>query len=275
MKKTLITLAVFVASTSLSNAQIKTPNLKSVKEKASEKVDQIPTGKGATSTSSQKEAPKLNGEPAYDPESPTYRAFSIARDEINSTKNVLKDENWNKNIEGRNDDAVSYLTKAKENLVKLQNDPAEAKKQYLKDLQASWDEVEALRKQKFDTYTLNKSYSDKLDQFYNFAVSGWGISDKTLEASYSGYNNFRKEFETQRVDYFKDEYVQRRVASIDNFFKVEVYKVVPSLDEDVNSIIKHIHEINGRGEESYLLNAKAYVEDFKKPLEEIEYNKTY
>jgi len=276
MKKTLITLAVFLATTALSNAQIKAPNLKSVKEKATEKVDQIPSGKGTSSSDSgTKETPKLNGEPAYDPDSPTYNAFSIARDGISSARNVMKDENWNKNIEGRNDDAVGYLKKAQDNIVKLQNDPGEAKKQYLKDLQTSWDEVEALRKQKFDTYSMDKSYSEKLDQYHRFATSGWEISDKTLEPSYTGYNNFRKEFEAQRVEYFKDNYVQSRVAAIDNFFKVEVYKVVPLLDQDVESIIKRIHEINGRGEQSYLLNADNYVEDFKKPLEEIAYNRAY
>ncbi|MNJ85207.1 hypothetical protein D3C87_26740 [compost metagenome] len=274
MNKILTAIVIVFAATTVSYGQLKGA-LKNVKDKANEKVDQVPATSGTSTGKSDKASPGLGGEPAYDPESPTYRSFSIVRDEISSTKNILKPENWDKNVEGRNDDATRYLAKAKENLTKLQNDPIESKKPYVKNLAASWDEVEAQRKSQFEVYTLNKEYSEKLDQFHRFATSGWDISDKSLEGSYTSYYNFKKDFETKRPDYVKDGYVQKRFADVDNFFKVEVYKVVPQLDAQADAIIKKIHEINSRGEQSYLLNAKSYAKEFEEPLAQIAYNKKY
>lgn len=271
-----LTLSVILLTTiPLSHAQLKGA-LKSAKEKTEKAVESVPSTSGSSSGSSgTKPAGSINGEPAYDPESPTYRAYSIVRDEINSTKNILGDDHWNKNVEGRNEDATRYLAKAKENLTKLQNDPVESKKPYVKNLAASWDEVEATRKQKFEVYTLNKEYSEKLDQYHRFATSGWEISDKSLEASYTGYHKFKSEFETKRPDYVKDGYVQKRFADVDNYFNVEVYKVVPELNAQVDAVIKRIHEKNSDGEESYLLNAKSYQKEFEQPLADILYNKQY
>jgi hypothetical protein len=275
MNKFLTLAVILTAGISTSHAQLKGA-LKSAKEKTEKAVESVPSTSGSSSGSSgTKPAGSMNGEPAYDPESATYRAFSITRDEISSAKNILKDGEWNKNVEGRNDDATRYLAKAKENLTKLQNDPIESKKPYVKDLAASWDETEALRKEKFETYTLNQDYSKKLDEFHRFAMNGWEISDKSLEPSYAGYHKFKSEFETKRPDYVKDGYVQKRFADIDNYFNVEVYKVVPELNAQVDAVIKRIHEKNSDGEESYLLNAKSYQKEFEQPLADILYNKQY
>lgn len=266
----ILTLSVILLTTiSMSHAQLKGA-LKNVKEKS----DKSTSGTGSGSSSS-KPAGNLNGEPAYDSESPTYRAYSIVRDEISSTKNILGDDHWNKNVEGRNEDATRYLAKAKENLVKLQNDPIESKKPYVKNLAASWDEVENTRKQKFEVYTLNKEYSEKLDQYHRFATSGWEINDKSLEPSYTGYHNFKTEFEAKRPDYAKNEYVQSRFRDIDNYFNVEVYKIVPELSAQVDAIIRKAHAKNSSGDEEYLLNAKSYLKDFEEPIAQITYNKQY
>lgn len=269
----ILTLAVILATTiSMSHAQLKGA-LKTVKDKTEKAVDSTPgTGSGSSGS---KPAGSLNGEPAYDPESPTYRAYSIVRDEISSTKNILGPDHWDKNVEGRNEDATRYLAKAKENLTKLQNDPIESKKPYVKNLAASWDEVEATRKEKFGVYTMNKEYSEKLDQYHRFATSGWEISDKSLEASYTGYHKFKAEFETKRPDYVKDSYVQSRFRDIDNYFNVEVYKVVPELNAQVDAIISKAHAKNSSGDEEYLLNAKNYLKDFEEPIAQIAYNKQY
>lgn len=275
MNKILTAIVIVFAATAVSYGQLKGA-LKNVKDKANEKVDVPSTSGSGTSTGkSDKASPNVNGEPAYDPENPTYRAYSIVRDEINSTKSVLKPENWDKNVEGRNDDATRYLARAKENLTKLQNDPIESKKPYVKNLAASWDEVDGQRKSKFEVFTLNKEYSEKLDQFHRFATMEWEINDKSLEGSYTSYNNFKKDFETKRPDYVKDTYVQKRFADVDNFFKVEVYKVVPELDAQVDHLIKKIHEVNSRGEQSYLLNAKSYSTAFEELMPQIAYNKKY
>ncbi|MNJ90888.1 hypothetical protein D3C87_85280 [compost metagenome] len=273
MNKTLTLAVILLATISTSQAQLKGA-LKDVKSKADKAVDAVPSSSGSSSSTS-KEKPGLNGEPAYNPENPTYRAYSITRDEISSAKTFLGKDQWDRNVEGRNGDVTRFLARAKENLEKLQNDPIESKKPYVKNLATSWDEVENTRKQKFEDYSLNKEYGDKLDQYHRFATSGWEISDKSLEPSYTGYHNFKKDFETKRPDYVKDSYVQKRFSDIDNYFNVEVYKVVPQLNAEVDKIIKAAHAKNASGDEDYLLNAKFYVKDFEEPLAQINYNKQY
>ncbi len=263
MKKSIIFFIVMISLVSICNSQIN--NLKNLKDKASDK----------TKTNSDNSSDKKDGSPAYDPENPVYISYSIARDEISSTKNILKDAEWTKNIEGRNDDAKKYLAKAKENLEKLKSNAIESKKPYVKDLEKEYDNTEAERKTKFDSYLADKEYDKKLDEYYNFAILGWDISDKSLEPSYTGYYNMKKNFETQRPEKFKNDYVQKRVGAIDNFFKVEVYKVVPELNTTVDNIIKNIHAKNSSGDEDYLLNAKSYLKDFEEPIALIIYNKKY
>lgn len=269
--KTIIAISIaMICVISLSNAQIKT-GIKNLKEKAVEKTNVSTENSGKTEDIKG----KADGTPEYDPESPTYRAYSIVRDEISSTRNLLKPENWDNNVEGRNDEAVRYLAKAKENLAKLQADVIESKKPYVKDLEKNLNEVEAERKAKYDNYTADQEWDKKIEAYYKFAIMGWDIQDKTLEPSYTGYYTMRKDFEATRPDKFKSEYVQKRVADVDNFFKVEVYKVVPDLNTKVDNIITAIHSKNSSGDEDYLLNAKSYLKDFEEPIALITYNKKY
>jgi hypothetical protein len=114
-----------------------------------------------------------------------------------------------------------------------------------------------------------------MDSYYNFAILGREIRDTTLEPSYKGYYAFKKEFETTCPDAFKGNYVQGQIGKTDNFFQVEVYKVVPELNAEADKIIKEMYEKNSRGEASYILNAKSFQKDFEKPLKTIEYNKKY
>ena len=264
--------STFILITSIGiicNAQIP-KNIKGVKDKVSDKVT-TDDKSGKTGDVSD----KAKGTPEYDPESPTYRAYSITRDEISSTRNVLKPENWDKNVEGKNDEAVRYIAKAKENLAKLQADIIESKKPYVKELEQDLSKVEAERKAKFDSYQADQEWDKKIESYYKFAIMGWDIQDKSLEPSYSGYYKMRKDFEVARPEKFKTEYVQKRVADVDNFFKVEVYKVVPELNSKVDKIIAEMHGKNSSGDEDYLLNAKSYLKDFEDPIKQITYNKKY
>jgi hypothetical protein len=187
----------------------------------------------------------------------------------------LKDENWLKNVEGRNSEAVRYLAKANENFDKLKNDPAEAKKPYMAEFDKQLKEVEATRKARFDRYELDMKYDGKIESYYKFAVNGWEIRDTTLEPSYKGYYAFKKDFEATCPDKYKTDYSQSRIAKVDNFFQVEVYKVVPELNAEIDQIIKEMYAKNSRNEDSYILNAKSFLKDFDKPLEVIAYNKKY
>ncbi len=265
-----IAIAAFFSALSVgAHAQIKVPG--GLKDKVKKEVS---TATSTTDTKSDAGS-GIVGPPAYDPENPMYRAYSIVRDEISSTRNVLKDENWFKNIEGRNDDAVRYLAKAKENLEKLQADPIESKKPYVKDLADQWAEVDALRASKIGSYQADQVYEAKIEAYYNFAIMDWGISDKSLEPSYTGYYAMRKDFEATRPEKFKSDYVQKRVADVDNFFKVEVYKVVPQIDAKVDGIIREMYEKNSSGEAYYLLNASFTQKAFEEQIEIMDYNRKF
>jgi hypothetical protein len=271
MKKIITLFIAMVLMVTVGNAQFKT-SLKGLKDKAVEKAT---TTTEKTEKTEKKVTESISDEPKYDPESPIYRAYSTVRDELKSTKGLLVDDTWTRNVEGRNEEAIRNLAKIKTNLEKLQNDPIESKKPYVKKFQQEYEKVEAERKAKFESYQADVKYDEKIEAYYKFAVMGWEIQDKTLDPSYTGYYAMKNDFETSRPEKFKTEYVQKRVTAVDNFFKVEVYKVVPELDAKVNSIIKSIHEKNASGEESYLLNAKSYLKDFEEPITQIAYNKKY
>jgi hypothetical protein len=273
MKKIITFFVVMILMVTTGHSQFKNA-LKSIKEKTVEKVTTNPE-KTDKSEKTNMVTDKLTDEPKYDPESPIYRAYSIVRDELKSTKGMLNGDSWTRNVEGRNEEAIRNLAKIKTNLDKLLNDPIESKKPYVKKFEKEYESIEAERKTKFDSYQADVTYDNKIEAYYKFAVMGWEIQDKSLEPSYTGYYAMRKDFETNRSDKFKTEYVQKRVSAVDNFFKVEVYKVVPELDKDVDKIINSIHAKNSSGEESYLLNAKSYLKDFEEPMTAIVYNKKF
>lgn len=277
MKKITTLFIVFILLANAGNAQFKT-SLKDLKSKATDKVKdktEKTTEKVEKTDKTKVVTENVTDEPKYDPESPTFRAFSIVRDELKSTKGVLNSDAWTNNVEGRNEEVIRSLTKVKTNLEKLKNDPIESKKPYVKKYEKEYETVEADRKTKFESYQADVTYDNKIEAYYKFAMQGWEILDKTLDPSYSGYYAMKKDFETARPDKFKTEYVQKRVAAVDNFFKVEVYKVVPELDAKVNSIINSIHSKNSSGQEQYILNAKNYLKDFEEPIKQIAYNKKY
>lgn len=286
MKKAILSLICLIALHTVSNAQLgqlgtlgskvvkpKTQETKSNPETPS-KTTSEPAKSTSTPAKTTTSAASNNGVPAYDPDSPIYRSYSIVRDEVSSIKNVFK--NWGDHaVEISNDNATRYLDHANEALAKLQADPNEAKKEYVKNYVTELASLEAQRKEKFDSYELDQAYDKKLDNYFNFAINGWDMQDASLEPSYTGYYNFKKEFQTQRPEKYKDNYVQSRVAKIDNFFKVEVYKDVPYWNDEVDKISSEMHAINGRGEESYLLNAKNYLKDFERPTKAVIYNSKY
>jgi hypothetical protein len=274
MKKIITFFVVMVMMISTGHSQFKNA-LKNIKEKAVEKTVEKTTTTSDKNDKSSIVTDKITDEPKYDPESPIYRAYSTVRDELKSTKGLLVDDTWNRNVEGRNEEAIRNITKIKTNLAKLQSDPIESKKPYVKKFEKDLEALETERKTKFDSYNADAEYDKKIEAYYKFAILGWEIQDKSLDPSYTGYYAMKKDFESNRPDKFKSEYVQKRVSAVDNFFKVEVYKVVPELDKDVDKIINSIHAKNSSGEESYLLNAKSYLKDFEEPIAQITYNKKF
>lgn len=277
MKKIITLLVIIVFTVSAGNAQFKT-SLKDLKNKTTDKVKEQTektTDKVEKTDKTKVVTENVTDEPKYDPESATFRAFSVVRDELKSTKGLLNSDTWTNNVEGRNEEVIRSLTKVKTNLDKLKNDPIESKKPYVKKYEKEYETVEADRKTKYESYQADVAYDNKIEAYYKFAMQGWEILDKTLEPSYSGYYAMKKDFETTRPDKFKSDYVQKRVAAVDNFFKVEVYKVVPELNTKVDKIFNSMHAKNSSGDEEYLLNAKNYLKELEEPIATIVYNKKY
>jgi len=288
MKKLLlITIACLGAQ--LTYAQF--PNLGKVKDQATSTVKNVGKKKGkkakdeATSTSNNDASTssstttstsdkKTDGRPEYDPNDPTYLAYSRVRDNINYTKSALKPETWGRNIERNNEDAVKYLDKASTNL-EILREAGEADKGYFAPFEQDIKDLEVERAAKFEDYTLNQQYDAKLESYYKFVAYGWEMQDSTLEPSYKGYYAFRDEFETNRPEYFQASYVQKRVETINTYFEVDVYEVIPHIAEDVDDIIAEMYELNSRDEPYYYLNAPHSLKDFDKPIKRIKYNKEY
>jgi hypothetical protein len=163
MKK--ISLTILFLSGFIFTALAQLPNLNKLKDKAKttlnntakDKKEEVTnpgsstTNSSTTSSSTTKPSGNADGRPEYDTESPIYRAYSITRDEISSVKSVMKDENWFKNVEGRNDDATRYWNNANSNLEKLKADPKEAKKPYVAEFDKQLKELDAQRKAKFES----------------------------------------------------------------------------------------------------------------------------
>lgn len=243
---------------------IKTPTkVKTETETKSEPKSEQDT-KPTTSNSSKKSG---NDKPKYDPEDPTYKTYSNARDALNMAKSFLSESKFEKTQE--------YLDKAQVKIDILKETPSEKDKEYLKGFIADHENYTKEKEVKLYAVTQDKIYDDKIEAYYKWAVLGWEIQDDNLKASYEGYYAFRKDFEENRPDKYKNSYVQKRVSAVDNFFKVEVYKRLPALEAKIDKIIKESHSLNSSGEEFYLLNAKGISKDFDRPIESINYKKNF
>lgn len=270
MKKNLLVIIALLTISNVSYSQI--PNLKKAKEKI--QPDQTKeTESVKTDTKTLEE--KGDGRPEYNPEDPTYRAYSKVKDEINSAKSYLKESEWLKNVEGRNSDVLNSLEIAQKNMKILKDEQKQENKIYYKEFEKNISEIESTRLEKFNSYTEDQKYDKKLESYYNFALSGWEIQDTTLEPSYMGYYSLKSEFEKNRPLKFKESYVQSRISKIDNYFQVDVYNIVTYFNSEVDKIITEMYELNARNEAKYLLNAKNYLAMMEKPFEEMTYHQKY
>jgi hypothetical protein len=241
--------------------KVTVPKLKSKKGSSSSTTT---SSSSSTSTSSSK---SKSDKPKYDPEDPTYQAYSRAGDGIRSAKSYLEQWDFERTQKG--------LDKAKKNIDILKETPSEKNKEYLKVFEADHAKYTKEKEEKLHASTQDKIYDDKIEAYYKWAVLGWEIQDKTLEPSYKGYYAFRKDFEEKRPKKFENSYVQKRVKAVDEFFKVKVYERLPGLEKDVDNAIKRGHRLNSSGDEDYLLNAHSRLKDFEKPLESIKYKKKF
>lgn len=270
MKKTLITLFTFLSLT--VNVFCQLPNLNKAKEKIqpSQSKEAEPT---KTNTKDLNE--KLDGSPAYNPEDPTYRAYSKVKDHISSANSHLIESTWLKNVEGRNNDVLNCLEVAQANMKILKEEQKQENKPYYKEFEKNLTDIENTRKDKFNNYSEDQKYDKKLESYYNFATSSWAIQDTTLEPSYKGYYALKNEFQKNRPLKYQDNYVQSRIQKIDNYFQIEVYKIIPTFNTEVDKIIAEMYEKNARNEAKYLLNAKNYLQIMEKPFEEITYHRNF
>lgn len=274
MKKYIFTACILVLSLHHTNAQLGGA-LNKAKGATKDKVDQKAKEVKNDPTKIKDAA---SGEPAYDPESPAYKAFSTAKMSLGIAENALKDENWKRNPEGGNRDVEVNLKKVKESFTVLDNDPIESKKPYLKDMKQRYDTIEASRIEKFDQFNTDLQFEMYLRSFSSFASNGSEIKGEEYEASYKGYKKFRKAFEEKSPEVFKKDHHQRTIAGIDKYFSEDVYKAIPKYNERLTEITKDMYadrKNDGGSFISYHFNAPQYLKNIEQLEQDVIYDKTY
>jgi hypothetical protein len=217
---------------------------------------------------------KVDGKPEYDPDDPTYRAYSRTRDNLKSVESIMNGSSWDLNRETENEQALKDLSKVKEGLEELKT-LGEDKKNYYKEFQEDYARIESQRSSDMNKYNLEASYDKNLDSYYRWVAMGHEFKNEDLEPSYSGYYSFKEDFKKNHQEKYEGDYVQKRITAVDNFFEVEVYKELDNLERSIDKVIKNTHKLNNRGEEDYLLNAQSHLKKMEDLFSTVKYRKEY
>lgn len=246
------------------NAQI--PKLKKPKveiPKKNEKSDNSNTIKEA-----------VDGKPAYDPEDPTYRAYSKTRDNLKSIESSLNGTAWKASRENENEQVLRDMKKVEDGMSELKT-LGEDKKSYYKEFEESMKSLESRRSSDMVKYEAEVQYDKNLDKYHRWIAMGHDFQDDKLEASYKGFDSFIADFKANQPEKFNSDYVQKRITTVNNYFDVEVYKELEGLEGKVDKVIKDTYKPNSSGDADYLLNAKSLLEKMESLYKTIQYKKAY
>lgn len=225
-----------------------------------------------SSTSSSNTGRTSEGAPTRRSELPSYETYSKVRDNIRYAKSAMEDASWKISPDEKSQSKIlNYLSKAKENLDILNQDPAEKDRAYLKQFN---EDYPLLKKQCMDdlaNYSNKSQYIDRLEEYNRWVALGSDYSNDNFTPNYKDYEALLAGYEKEQPEHFKNSSrTQKIVATVNNHFEVDVYKKVDDLEQDVNALIKNIHRLNSRQEETYLLNADNYLKKFEKPTKLLE-----
>lgn len=273
----------FYASAQFGGLKIKKPKLKKPKiaapkvsnsTKSPNNTAKVSSNNNTTTSSNSSTASNdrnKNGTPKRNDESPIYKAYSKARENIRYAKSTTESTEWKLNFEKASQDVTKYLKKAKEGLDFLNQQASEKDQAYLQQFNTDY---ETLHKKCTSEIAKNGKVSqfvDHLDDYYSW-VSFDAKPSKQVR-TYEDYFKSRNAFEAEYPNEFGGDYNQKMVNAVDNFFNVEAYKRLESLEQRVNKTIKSIHEESG-GRKRYILSADSYVKDLSKFLQTLAYYKS-
>lgn len=170
------------------------------------------------------------------------------------------------------EDRIKYLEKAKPSLDFLNEQESEKGQTYLKEFNETYNSLSTQYAADQNRIEEVAKHRANLEQYYKWVAMGRKITDENLAPNYKAYYKHRDAFKVAYPDEFAGDYNQKMATKVDGFFKVDVYKKVDNLDEDVAVIIRHMHKVNGEREQ-YILNADGYLKDFEKPIKSLNYYK--
>lgn len=237
------------------------PSKAPTKTNSSSSSDKQSTSSNASSSSIER---YKDGSPKYNPDnpSPTSLAHRKAKENLKyaqSTTSYL-------------DDRIKYLEKAKPSLDFLNEQKSEEGQTYLKEFNETYRTLSTQYAAEKETISQIAKHQSNLEQYYKWVALGRQITDENLAPNYKAYYKHRDAFKEAYPEEFAGNYNQKMATKVDQFFKVDVYKKVANLDEEVSVIIKQIHQVNGERED-YILNADGYLKDFEKPVQSLAYYK--
>lgn len=273
---TIFIVAILLSSVNVSFAQFGKLKIKKPKVNvgAKNKTTKSTTSTAESSSSTNKSSTSTNntgrtseGAPTRRSELPSYEPYCKVRDNIKYARSAMEEASWKMSPDTDNQKKIlKYLSKAKENLEILNQDPEEKNRAYVKEFQEA---CPALEKQCMDdmaNFAVKAKYSEKLETYNRWVSLGRDFNDDTFKPSYKDYYDFVKKYEMEDPAGFKRDRTQSILSTVNNFFEVEVYSKVGALDKEVTGLIKNVHRLNNRQEKSYLLNADIYLKKFEKPM---------
>lgn len=239
----------------------------SVTKKVKEKKNKETSSSTTTPTTSSK---GKSDTPKYDPDSPVYKAYSAAKQNLKFAKSTTEGIEWRSNIEGSNETLIKDLAKVKTNLTFLK-EQGEDSKNYYEEFSAEYQRLEDFRVSEMENYTIDEAYEKKMEAYYYWAKLQRPIKDSTIRGTYTSYKKFNADFETNRPKKYASSLIQKYSKAVDNYLAVEVYEDIPYFRKKVDAIVRNIHKPNASGDKDYLLNAKSYKRDCDEIFEEIKY----
>lgn len=248
----------------------KKPSISTTKAKKSTTNSNTSSSSSASTPSPESNRNK-NGTPKYDPDNPTYKAYSKARDNIKFAKSTMEGIEWKQNREKAQKDAAKYLAKAKEGLDILNQEDSEKDQSYLKEFNDSYTAMNAKCTSETAAFNQKATYESNVKAYENWIKYGNKSEDSNLDFSHQG---FYKEMENYKKDlpeaFAASKKAQEVFNNLDDYFNNRVYKEVTKQEEEADIIIEAMYKKQlWDGHENYKIEGKSYLRRLEQILPRI------
>ncbi|MGH1337751.1 MAG: hypothetical protein ACRBFS_16645 [Aureispira sp.] len=232
--------------------------------------------KTSTSTATSSPAPvesnrNKDGTPKYDPENPTYKAYSNAKQNVKFTQSIMEGMEWKQNREKAQQDAAKYLAKAKKGLDFLNEQPSEEGQAYLKELNEKYTSFNAKCSSATAAFNKKKTYESNLKTYERWISYSNKDEDSPLEFTYQGFYKEVEHYKKEFPEAFEDGRTAQTIfKKLDNYFKKSVYKEVTKVEEEATVVMEAMYKQQlWEGHDNYKIEAKSYLRRLDQSLARI------